>query len=301
MGRLRLVDQRPMVLQNAQYAVKEGTSATRRQTGLDEKGRSRFHGFVSAICQTFKTPYWTGKHPCEQRNGEPFQLILDRWFNIIRFLLKISRDSTKLGKVSTGLLRWMCVVSGRHPENQGGRAGKFRRVKKSTLVDSMQRRLWCRKRGKLQIHCLWWNSEGGGFWSGIPKIQLYSWSPGKRRGAQRVFSERVGRVSTTRPRDGWHWSPRFFFGVFLWIVCIVITLNEELNSVLWVYQTKTTECWLCTDLSDLHCCIHDIFALAQDWALQKHLHIEPSIHSSIPSSHVCRMKSYSQYQSNLLV
>ena len=71
-----------MVLQSAQYAVKDGTSATRQQTGLDEKVGADSLVMLLPSTKTFKTPYWTGKHPCEQRFGEPFQLVLDRWFNI---------------------------------------------------------------------------------------------------------------------------------------------------------------------------------------------------------------------------
>ena len=58
-----------------------------------------------------------------------------------------------------------------------------------------------------------WSSQDGRKRSGTPNIHLNSGAPCPRR-AQRCSSRRVGQVSTIRPTNGWHWSPRRFLEYF---------------------------------------------------------------------------------------
>ena len=146
--------------------------------------------------------------------NQSFRLV--RWLSIIRFLQKITQDSTSPVRKFFQESSWeMCSMQGASGKeilwSQTLRSSKTWTRQKFMLGVSMQRKSSCRKMVKIFMFPV---ADGTVMLSErdqvFQKIHFNSGTPCTRRRAPRCSSRRVGRVSTIRHTNGWRWSPKRF-------------------------------------------------------------------------------------------
>ena len=220
--------------------VKEGTSAILLQSGLDEPWsavpkecccnlRNVLRPLVgqenSLRKATWRTIWWAIK------------VLLGQCMNVIPSLRKTSQDATCLVKRSyqANLLDMRLsagrIWNGDVVTERLRVAGKSGRVRHPCSRTQRKGGSHAKKWRRFRVPFRRWFSQVGSKRSGIPEKSTFREEhPCMRRGAQRCFSRRVGRVSEPSDHTDDAEARDDFWSIFLVVTFIVIALNQELNS-----------------------------------------------------------------------